>query len=51
MLGSWLDLELIGPGAPAAVICRARVLRARSYQEESKWAEAATLWQAAPVAL
>jgi tetratricopeptide (TPR) repeat protein len=40
------DLELIGPSAPAAVLSRARVLRARSYQEESKWAEAAALWQA-----
>jgi Tetratricopeptide repeat len=41
------DLELIGPAAPAAIICRARMLRARSYQDESKWAEAAALWQAA----
>jgi tetratricopeptide (TPR) repeat protein len=40
------DLELIGPSAPAEVLSRARVLRARSYQEESKWAEAAALWQA-----
>jgi tetratricopeptide (TPR) repeat protein len=41
------DLELINPSAPASIICRARLLRARSYQEESKWGEAATLWQEA----
>jgi tetratricopeptide (TPR) repeat protein len=41
------DLELIGPAAPAAILSQARLLRARSYQDESKWAEAAALWQAA----
>jgi tetratricopeptide (TPR) repeat protein len=41
------DLELIGPSAPPAVISRARLLRARSYQEESKWNLAAEQWQAA----
>jgi tetratricopeptide (TPR) repeat protein len=41
------DLELIGPGAPAAALSRARLLRARSYQEDGKWAEAASMWQAA----
>ncbi len=41
------DLELINPAAPAPILCRARVLRARSYQDEGKWAEAAALWQAA----
>jgi tetratricopeptide (TPR) repeat protein len=41
------DLELIGSSAPSAVLCKARLLRARSYQEEGKWAEAADQWQAA----
>jgi tetratricopeptide (TPR) repeat protein len=41
------DLELIGPAAPPPVLGRARLLRARSYQDEGKWAEAAALWQAA----
>jgi tetratricopeptide (TPR) repeat protein len=41
------DLELIGPGAPATVLSKARLLRARSYQEDNKWAEAASMWQAA----
>jgi tetratricopeptide (TPR) repeat protein len=39
------DLEMIGPSAPPEVIGKARLLRARSYQEESKWAEAAAQWQ------
>jgi tetratricopeptide (TPR) repeat protein len=39
------DLEMIGPSAPPAVLSRARLLRARSYQDESKWAEAAAQWQ------
>lgn len=41
------DLELIGPSAPPPVLSRARLLRAQSYQDEGKWAEAAALWQAA----
>jgi tetratricopeptide (TPR) repeat protein len=39
------DLEMIGPSAPPEVIGKARLLRARSYQEEGKWAEAAAQWQ------
>jgi tetratricopeptide (TPR) repeat protein len=41
------DLEMIGPSAPAPILSHARILRARSYQEENKWAEAAALWQSA----
>lgn len=41
------DLEMILPAAPAEVISKARLLRARSYQDESKWAEAAAQWQEA----
>ncbi|MGH9676296.1 MAG: tetratricopeptide repeat protein, partial [Candidatus Acidiferrum sp.] len=41
------DLELIGPQAPAKILSKARVLRAKSYHDESKWAEASALWQAA----
>src|SRR5439155_7695387 len=38
-------LDRIGPEAPPAVLARARYLRARSYQEERAWAEAAKLWE------
>lgn len=38
-------LVRIGPDAPPAIAARARYLRARSYQEEEAWAEAAKLWE------
>jgi tetratricopeptide (TPR) repeat protein len=38
-------LVRIGPGAPPALLARARYLRAHSYQEEEAWAEAAKLWE------
>jgi tetratricopeptide (TPR) repeat protein len=38
-------LARISPAAPASILSRARYLRARSYQEEGAWAEAATLWE------
>jgi tetratricopeptide (TPR) repeat protein len=40
-------LEKIGPQAPAAIRAEARVLLARSFQEEKRYADAATRWQAA----
>src|SRR5439155_23331111 len=40
------DLEKIGEQAPPAILTRARLLRARSFQDEGKWDEAATLYQA-----
>jgi tetratricopeptide (TPR) repeat protein len=40
-------LELVGEHAPAAVLAQARMLRARSYQEESMWSEAAKLYEVA----
>ncbi len=39
-------LEKIGEQAPAAVLGQARLLRARTYQDEGKWKEAAELWKA-----
>jgi tetratricopeptide (TPR) repeat protein len=39
-------LARIGPGAPSAVLARARQLRARSYQDEEAWSEAAAIWEA-----
>jgi tetratricopeptide (TPR) repeat protein len=38
-------LARIGTDAPPAIQARARCLRARSYQEEEAWAEAAKLWE------
>jgi tetratricopeptide (TPR) repeat protein len=40
------DLKRINDLAPPAVQLRARVLLARSYQDESRWEEAAAAWQA-----
>jgi tetratricopeptide (TPR) repeat protein len=40
-------LASIGVGSPADVQARARYLRARSFQEESRWAEAVGLWREA----
>ena len=40
-------LERIGNQAPLAILTQARILRARSKQDENNWAGAATLWQAA----
>jgi tetratricopeptide (TPR) repeat protein len=40
------DLKRITDLAPPAVQLRARVLLARSYQDESRWEEAAAAWQA-----
>jgi tetratricopeptide (TPR) repeat protein len=40
-------LELVRSEAPPAILTRARVLRAQSYEDEQKWDAAATLWQAA----
>ena len=40
-------LGKVGSQAPAAIQTQAHILRARSYQDEQKWAEAATAWQAA----
>ena len=40
-------LGKVGNQAPPAIQTQAHILRARSYQEEQKWAEAATAWQAA----
>jgi tetratricopeptide (TPR) repeat protein len=39
-------LEKIGTQAPPALFTRARSLRARSYQDEGRWGEAAALWEA-----
>ncbi len=39
-------LEKIGEQAPAEVLTQARLLRARTYQDEGKWKEAAELWKA-----
>jgi tetratricopeptide (TPR) repeat protein len=39
------SLEKIGDHAPPAVLVRARLLRARSFQDEKRWTEAATLYQ------
>src|SRR5260370_8393865 len=38
-------LARIGPDAPPALLARARYLRARSYQDEQAWADAAKLWE------
>jgi tetratricopeptide (TPR) repeat protein len=38
-------LARIGPGAAPALVSQARLLRARSFQEEDAWAEAAPLWE------
>jgi tetratricopeptide (TPR) repeat protein len=38
-------LVRIDPTAPAAILARARFLRAQSCQEEQAWAEAAKLWE------
>ncbi len=38
-------LEKVAPSAPASVLARSRVLRARSHQDEGNWAEAAALWK------
>lgn len=40
-------LEKVGPRSPAAVLSRARRLRARSFEDETRWNDAAGLWQAA----
>jgi len=40
-------LTRIGPGAPADVLLRARLLRARLHYDEGAWAEAARLWEEA----
>src|SRR5262249_39604276 len=39
-------LEKVGPQAPAEVLTQARLLRARTYQDEGKWKEASELWKA-----
>lgn len=39
-------LEKVGPQSPPEVLARARYLRARSFQDENRWSEAASLWQA-----
>jgi tetratricopeptide (TPR) repeat protein len=39
-------LEKISDDAPAEVLLQARLLRARTYQDEGKWKEAAELWRA-----
>jgi tetratricopeptide (TPR) repeat protein len=38
------DLEKIGPKAPPAILVRALLLRARSFQDEKQWAEASRLY-------
>jgi tetratricopeptide (TPR) repeat protein len=38
-------LERVNPPAPPALVFKARLLRARSYQDEDRWADAASLWQ------
>ncbi len=38
-------LARIGSWAPAAVLSRARYLRARSFQEDGNWAPAAKIWE------
>jgi tetratricopeptide (TPR) repeat protein len=40
-------LEMVGEQAPPDLLARARVLRARSFQEQGKWAEAAALYREA----
>jgi tetratricopeptide (TPR) repeat protein len=40
-------LEKVGRQAPAAVLTRARILRAQSFQNEGRWSEAAPLWKEA----
>jgi tetratricopeptide (TPR) repeat protein len=42
-------LEKVRSEAPAEILARARVLRARSYEDEQKWDWAANLWKAARV--
>jgi TolA-binding protein len=42
-------LELIGEKAPPALVARARLLRARSYQDEQKWGDATNLYESALV--
>jgi tetratricopeptide (TPR) repeat protein len=39
-------LEKISEKAPPEVLAQARLLRARTYQDEGKWKEAAELWKA-----
>ena len=38
-------LEKITPDSPEEILVQARILRARSHQDESQWNEAAALWQ------
>jgi tetratricopeptide (TPR) repeat protein len=45
--GARKSLERVGPQAPAEVQLKARLLAARSYEDEGRWAEAADLWQKA----
>jgi tetratricopeptide (TPR) repeat protein len=40
-------LEKVGEQAPPRILAQARILRGRTYQEEGKWSEAATLFQEA----
>jgi tetratricopeptide (TPR) repeat protein len=40
-------LEKVGEQAPPAVLARARLLRAQSFEDEGKWAQAAPLYKAA----
>jgi tetratricopeptide (TPR) repeat protein len=40
-------LEKVGEQAPPAVLARARLLRAQSYEDEGKWEQAAPLYKAA----
>ena len=40
-------LEKVGPQATPEIKAKALRLRARSFQDEKRWAEAATLWQQA----
>jgi tetratricopeptide (TPR) repeat protein len=39
-------LEKIGDAAPPEILLQARLMRARTYQDEGKWMEAAELWRA-----
>jgi tetratricopeptide (TPR) repeat protein len=39
-------LEKVGKAAPPGVLAKARLLRARSYQQEGKWEDAVTLYEA-----
>jgi tetratricopeptide (TPR) repeat protein len=40
-------LELVSPQGPPGVLAQARLLRARSWQEQERWDEAIALWLAA----